>query len=138
MKNLYSLIAGIITGVVLVALLELLLSVIYPIPKGLDMNNADTKEILMLMMPLGAMILLLVNYAVASFAGGLVSALISKKVWQSLVIGSLLTVGNIFNLMELPHPLCLAITSMLMFLPFAFLGGKVGMRIKNNSNLNAN
>lgn len=138
MKNILSVIAGLITGVILIFLLEMLVPMVYPPPPGLDFTKADreTMEMLMSLMPLSAMIFVLANYAIASLAGGLVSSLISKKMGQPLMVGGFLTVANIFNLVEIPHPLWMAVTSMLVFLPFAFVGGKIGMRLGINRKSN--
>ncbi len=135
MKNILSVIAGLGAGVAVLIVLELLTAFLFPLPKGIDLSLADeeTKEFLMQMMPKGVMIMLLSNYLIASLAGGFVSSLISKKIWHPLMVGGLLTVANIFNLMEVPHPFWLAVTSMFMFLPFAFLGGKIGLMVKKKS-----
>src|SRR5438477_5774308 len=125
LKKITSVIACLEAGMLLFSLLEMVNAYLHPTPAGMDMKNPEAMKGLMDAMSIGAKLLLLVNYAVASLAGAVVSTAISKQMSQPVMIGLLLTAGNIFNLVEISHPLWLAVASMLVFFPFAYIGGMI-------------
>lgn len=131
MKNILSVIAGLITGFLVIMLIEFIGHKMYPLPPGFDLSLADreTKGLLMEIMPSGAFMMLLLAYTLGSFSGGVVSSVISKKIRQPLIVGGALTLGGIANLIMIPHPVWFAIVSLLVYVPFALAGGKLGQML---------
>lgn len=84
----------------------------------------------MKMIPAGAFILVLSGYGIGALLGGFVSALVSGKIIHPVLAGAGLLMAGIFNLLILPHPAWFAIVSLILFLPVAFLGGKIGLAIR--------
>ena len=121
-------IAGIVVFVALVTLFEYVNGLIFGAPSIQAQSDLQALQQFIAQMPVGAGILLLVGYAVGSFAGGFVMAKIAR--WDSLVLplvlGILGTIGWILNTIALPHPLWIKILGYLCFIPFALIGYKSG------------
>ena len=135
MKKSLSIIAGIVTGFIVIMITEAVTHKIYPLPKGFDLSKADdeTMKFIMEMLPRGAYLMILLGFALGSFSGGLVSSLLSQKIQQPLIVGLAIMLGGIVNCFMIPHPLWLVITSLFMYVPFAFVGGKIGIRIRKGA-----
>ena len=103
---------------------EQLGGVIFKTP-GLDPRNPKTISDMMTNMPIAAFVWLLLGYAVSAFLGGLVATFIAGRnnVQPALIVGTFLTVGGIMNLIMIPyHPVWFMVVSILIYVPFAWLG----------------
>ena len=83
--------------------------------------------------PLGALILVIISYAMCSLAGALVATLLSQiSKWknsstfkhQYIIIGIIFTCTGWYNLEPLAHPNLFKI-DLLLYLPTAYLGHKL-------------
>ncbi len=132
MKNILSVIAGLILGFLAVLFSESICQKMYPFAAGIDFSKADreTLTFIMGMVPLGAFMTLLAGYAFGSFFGGLVAFLISGNKFSPITVGGIIMVGGIINLVMIPHPLWFIVISQFMYVPFSLAGGKIGSLIK--------
>jgi hypothetical protein len=119
---------GMIAGIVSVTLIHLLSGMIYPLPAGLDMNDAEALNAYVASMPLGALLLVLLAHASGSFVGALVCTLVAGRRWLVAVaiIGGFFLLGGILNLMQIHHSVWFAIVDLLLYLPAAYAGLQVG------------
>lgn len=131
MKNFLSVVAGLLTGLLLIFVIEYISHKMYPQPPGFDLSKADreTQAFFIRLMPTGAFLMVLLAYSLGAFSGGFVSAFISKKLKISLVVGGVLMLAGIANFIMVPHPVWFVVVSLLTYGPFAFAGGKLGMKI---------
>ena len=139
-RTILALLIGLITGFLLIGLLEMVGHLIYPPPPGVDLTNPEIVKELIKNAPTGALILILISYAIGAFAGGLVAMLIGKKS-PGLYIGGVgggLLGGGILNLINLPHPLWFTILSILIFIPCAAIGVETAKSIKKKKEENQN
>jgi hypothetical protein len=118
--------AGLVAGVVVIMIVQAVGHKVYPPPPGFDPSNAEALKALMASMPVGALLFVLLSYALGAFGGGLIAARIGKHLVPALVVGGLLTVASIMNLTMVPHPTWFAVANLLLVLPLAFAGGKLG------------
>lgn len=132
-RNILALTAGIITAVLIIFLLEGVSASMFPMPKDLDPTNKEALAEHIAGLPLQAFILILSIYAVAAFLGALVATSISKTMRHAYIVGIVLIISNIANLAMIPHPLWFSIASLLIYLPFAWLGGRIGTRSKSQN-----
>ncbi len=132
MKNILSVIAGLIAGFLVIVIMEAISHKMYPLPPGFDLDKADNEMLGLLMeiMPMGAFMMILIAYSLGSFSGGIISAAISNKIHQPLMVGGVLMLAGIINLLMIRHPVWFAVVSLFMYLPFSFAGGKIGVMIK--------
>jgi hypothetical protein len=124
LKSLGAVIAGLVTGAIVIFAVEQLSGRLFPPPAGLDFHDREAVRAFIAAMPLGAFALILGSYAFGSATGGAVATLIGsrQRPRAALIVGALLTVGGILNLLELPHPLWFAIVSTLVYVPCAWVG----------------
>ena len=124
MKNFLSVIAGVIVSFVVITLIQLLSAKLYPLPEGLDIKNIEAMKAYIENLPMQPLLLLLLGYALGSYCGGLTAGLISRKLRQAVTVGVILTIANSINLFDIPHPLWLTVVTIVIFIPFAFAGGR--------------
>jgi hypothetical protein len=111
----------------------------YPLPEGLDPNDFEAfrAHIEADGMPTGAMIIVLVAHAGGSFVSGFVCGLIAKRSWYlaAAMLGILWTCGGIAMLMMLPAPTWFAVADVLLYVPSALLGVRLGGALTGRSSL---
>ena len=123
-------IAGGVVGVVVVFVVESIGPVVYPPPPGMDFKNPEAVKAMMKNLPAGALLIVLLAWALGALAGGWVAARIAKRshVVHALVVGALLLAGGVVNLVAIPHPLWFTVVSVLLFLPAAWAGARLAHR----------
>jgi hypothetical protein len=86
-------------------------------------DRAEIKAI-MASAPVGALVVVLVGWALGSMAGGYLATLISRKApyGHALVLGVLLTLAGVANNLMLPPPLWFWIATFAALLPATYLG----------------
>ena len=77
--------------------------------------------------PVSAFLAMLMGYMAGALGGGLVATLISGREFlrPAMVVGIILTIENIFNQLEIPHPLWFTVVSTLVYIPMAWCGHRV-------------
>ncbi len=127
--NVLAVVVGAVVAGVVVALVQSLGHQVYPVATPADMQDPDAMAALVASMPPGALWFVVAAYAAGSFAGGAVAAYIgrSAQIRLALIVGVLLMIGGIMNIVSIPHPLWFSVVSLLVFLPAAWLGGRLGV-----------
>lgn len=137
-KNILYIILGVIVGGFVIYLVEALGHLVYPPPEGLDPTDIEAFKQLVRQLPVGAFTFVLLAYALGSFAGGFVTALLSTKhsVRSAMIVGGLLLVLGLINLIMIPHPTWFIIMSLLIYIPCAYFGGLIGQKRKGSASSN--
>lgn len=134
MRNNIAIAAGMFSAVLVIVLGQMFCHKLYPLPEG--MNAEDTKQFseFLKTAPLELFIILLVGYALASFEGGMLAVWLSNpnKPNNAIIVGGILTVSGLVNLYSIEHPMWFSIVSTLIYIPFAYLGGKVGGKFRKS------
>ena len=60
---------------------------------------------------------------------------IEKKYNKAITVGGILMGLGVFNLVTIPHPTWVVILALLVFLPFAYFGGKLGIKLSSKKKL---
>ncbi len=120
-------VAGVVAGGLLVALVEGIGHRVYPLPEGLDVKDVEALKEYVATLPAGALLFVLLAWAVGSFGGGWLAAKIAdrKRLVHALVVGGVLMAFGIVNLVTIPHPLWFAVVGVVLFLPAACAGAKL-------------
>lgn len=123
---------GVISGGLVVFLVEMLGNTIYPPPQGTNMSDPESLRAYLQNAPTGSILFVILAWALGSFAGGFVTALINTyaKLQNAMIVGMVLMIFGIFNLIMLPSPLWFTILGILVFIPFAYGGGMLAIKIK--------
>ena len=110
---------------------------VYPLPEGLDPNDLEAlrAHVEANGMPAGAMIMVLVAHAGGSFVSGFVCGLIALRSWYvaAVGVGLLWTCGGIAMLMLLPAPTWFAVADVVLYVPAALLGVRLGGALTGGS-----
>mgnify|MGYP003389963385 CR=1 FL=1 len=121
-----ALIVGFFTFVIVVSIIQLIGGMVFSAPTAEMMADPASMAEFVSKMPIGAFIMLLLGYAIGSFASGFLMRTISK--WDSLilpiVISALGMLGWILTIFAIPHPTWVTIVGFLCFVPFTILGHK--------------
>ena len=130
-RNILSVIVGVAIGAMIIFLGENVIEHLNPLPLGLDLHNPETLKNYIANAPASMHLMLLISYALGCFTGGLVAAGIAsdKKMTKAMTLGGLFMGIGMFNLIALSHPVWVIIASVFAFLPFAYLGGIIGIKI---------
>ena len=140
-RKILAVILGIIAGSVFNMALITVSHLVYPLPEGVDPNDFEAfkAHVEANGMPTGALLIVLVAHAGGSFVSGLVVGLIAMRSWYvaAAIIGVLWTCGGISMLMMIPAPIWFAVADVVLYVPAALLGVKLGGALTRIKELSA-
>jgi hypothetical protein len=135
LRNILSIVAGVLVGIIVLFCVELTGHLISP-PPAINFNDIEAMKAYTANAPSIVFIMLIAAYMAGSFVGGLVAGTIAKqkKLDNALSVGGILLGLGTYNLFSLPHPMWVVVSGIIVFIPFAWIGGKLAEnRIKNKS-----
>ena len=129
MRNFLSVAGGVIAGAVIVTLVQWLGHRMYAPPSGMDFSDPEAVRAMMKEIPRGALVMVLVAWALGAFVGGWVAAHFAKSfpLRAALTVGGVLLLFGVMTMVSLPHPLWFWVVGIILFLPLAHLGGKIAI-----------
>ncbi len=128
-------IGGFVAGTAVIYLMESLIHLLYPLPAGIDIHDAQAMKEYVFSMPVAGLLLLIIGYEVGGFVAGFFAGLLSpgnRKKRLALLAGTVLTAGVAVNLILIPHPVWFTISSLVVFVPFALLGAKAAPTLRKS------
>ena len=139
LRNILSIAGGLVTGVIFIFIIEGVAHAMYPPPTGFDFKDSDAFKEFVLSLPVAASLMILAAYAAGSFFGGLVASLIASKMKLSkaITIGGVLMGLGMFNMITLGHPLWMILFGIVVFVPFAYAGGIIGIKLSGRKKQHA-
>ena len=114
-------VAGVVTAMVVIMVLEMGGHMLFPPPAGLDPMNPDHVAEIIAAMPIGAFVYILVCYVAGTAAGGVTGNLIARRRWPALVVGGLIAVGSVANAFMIGQPLWVNAAAVILPLVTAWL-----------------
>ncbi len=131
LRNIISVVVGLIASFLVIEAIEIIGYKLYPPTTSLNFNNPEAFKEYISSAPNSIFLLVILGYALGSLAGGFVASVIAstKKSSKAIAVGGILMGLGLFNLFNIPHPVWVIISALVVFLPFAFIGGKFGIRI---------
>jgi hypothetical protein len=135
LKKIIAVLAGILTGFILIGLVEALGQYIFPTPAELLSTNPEFPEASEWIeaIPLEQMLMVLLAYVLGSFGAGFITTSISPSKSLSLITGFILLISGTINVLLIPHPLWFTIISISLYIPFAYGGGIISIRMFKKS-----
>ncbi|MDQ3019487.1 MAG: hypothetical protein M3R36_02800 [Bacteroidota bacterium] len=132
MRNVFSPIIGLATGIIVILFMDMIEESIYTFPDNFDFRNKEALKQFIENPPAGKLLLNSLGWALASFLGGLVSTVVSKNynINFALIIGLILFVIGLINLITFPHPVWFWIVGLAVYFPFAYAGGRLGIKLR--------
>ena len=133
LRNILATICGVIVSLIVIIIGEGIAHAMNPLPAGVDMQNPDEFKKFISHAPISLHLIILGNYALACFTGALTAASIAteKKMNKAMSLGGIFMGVGMFSLVSLSHPMWVVIASVFVFLPFAYLGGKLSVNISD-------
>ncbi|TWT56999.1 hypothetical protein KOR42_03560 [Thalassoglobus neptunius] len=131
-RKLVGILGGLIVGFAWNMALVILSSFLFPLPPGVDLNDADAFAAYVETLPPTAFLIVLLAHAGGAFVGGYICELIVAQNWLAgpICIGTLTLLGGITNLMMISHPIWFAIADVILYLPAAIFGAIVASRTR--------
>jgi hypothetical protein len=132
-RNVLSIFAGTFVAIILIALVQAVAHSMYPPPPGFDFNDPAALAELMATAPLGALLLVILSYALGTFAGSALAARLSAPdgpIRQGLFVGALMLIAGVMNLKAIPHPLWFWIACIAVFLWTGWFGAQTGCALR--------
>jgi hypothetical protein len=127
LRAILAVVAGLVVGFAVVMAVEMISTMIFPLPEGVDpMDEAAMREI-MADIPTGALVLVLFAWLLGTTAGVATAIRLhpGRERWPGFVVAGLLAVATGANLLMLPHPLWMAVAA-----PVALIVGLLaGLRL---------
>lgn len=126
-RNVLAVLLGVVSGVIVIAASDALSEALYPLPEGVDPRDPAALSEAMRTMPAGAIALLLLGWCAGCFAGGWAAARVGvgAKLRLALTTGGILLAGAVLTALSVPPPVWFWGACVLLFVPCAFLGGKL-------------
>ena len=126
-RQIIAVVAGVIAAGVVVYLMEMLSHGIFPPPASMDPMDPQSIKAHLDQLPAGAFLLVLLGWGLGSFTGGFTAAKIAgtRTLRAAVIVGVIQMLGGILNMTLIPHPLWMVVAGLLIFVPMAWLGGKI-------------
>jgi hypothetical protein len=131
-KKILAIIAGVITGFIIVFIGDATVHAINPPPLGLNYMDKNVMMNYVANIPVYVLVIMCIFWLLSAFTGGLVASVIRKSEWRfcALVTGGILLAAAILNLALVPHPIWMWAVALIGYLPMALLGGSLVRRKK--------
>ncbi len=116
---------GVFVGSLVVWATQMIENYMYPAPPNFNVEDKEALAQLIANAPIGAKLMIIFGYIAGSFVGGLLTQLIaqSRNLIPSICAGVVLLIAGIITLINIPHPTWMVVVNLLVFIPFAYLGG---------------
>jgi hypothetical protein len=105
--------------------------VLFPPPAGLDYNDPKQLQQIVDAMPLAALWMLELSYALGCLVEGVVTAVGARgrRLTLALIVGGIFTVLGFVNLTQFPAPLWLAVVTTVTYVPATLAGSLAFSRL---------
>lgn len=130
MRSVFAVLAGFVVAAIVMMAIEMVNGrFLYPEIGKAAQGLTDREAIRQLMAgaPLGALLVVVAGWLIASVAGGFVAGWVARRapIGHALLLGGLLTLGGVANNLMLPPPLWFWIAGLIVFIPAAYAGGRL-------------
>lgn len=129
-RNILAVLIGLLAGAIGIYAVEALGHTIYPVPEGMDPENAEAIKTYIANAPIGALLFIILSWATGALLSGVVATLVAKRTTSipAIVCGALLMMGGIFMMVTIPHPTWFWPIVAFAFVPMAWLGFRMVRR----------
>lgn len=133
MRKVLAVLAGILTGMIAISLVQMLGHYLYPEPEGLDTNDLNQLAEYVKTAPFMALFFVVLSYAFGALSSGFVSSKIANdgKQIYAIICGIVFLIISIFMMSSLPTPIWFWILGILSWL-LIFVGWKLAVMGKSH------
>src|SRR5262245_53450421 len=128
LRNVGSIIAGLIAGVIVISCVETVCSAIYPPPAGLDYTDSESVKAFAAQLPLGAFLFVLAAWGAGCLIGSWLATRLStsRLAGPGVIVGVLLLVAGVSTMLTLPHPGWFWVAAFLVCMLATYAGTRLG------------
>ena len=126
-RALFSVAAGIALAWVGIVFITGMLHASYPLPTDLDPTRREQFAEAIAQTPVGALAMVLVGWGLGTFLGAWVAVRISRRPFYAFLVGGVMMFAGIRFLITNPHPLWFTVVGIFVFLPSAYLAGRLAV-----------
>jgi hypothetical protein len=125
-------IAGVVIAVLIVFLANELTHMMYPMPADMDARDTEALSAYIATMPIGAFLMIMGGWVVATFVGSVVADRIgTAKTWiYPTIVGGFVFAATTANLILIPHPHWFTAVALASILVSAWLAWRVAEAIR--------
>ena len=134
LRSILAVLAGLVLGMFVITAVESLIPLAYPMPRAVDPKDTEALRTMMAGMPVGVFVILMLGWMLGALTGGLLAARLAST-WfhraplvHALAVGAVQTAGALANFTLLPHPTWVLVAGLVVFIPMALVGGRLGQR----------
>jgi hypothetical protein len=129
-RNILAVISGIVLGILTIGVVESIGHKIFTVPQEVtqSIENQENEAVFALISP-EMLLFVLLAYSLGAFIGGFITGIIGKRILLTIITGSVLMMGGVLNLFMIPHPIWFILVSLLVYIPFAWIGGFLSKKI---------
>jgi len=120
--------AGIVLAFAVIVIVEMVGNALYPLPPGVDPRNPESLARAMRNVPAAALAVVVIGWTAGALAGSWLAARIARSVWPAVIVGALVVCGAVANMLTIPHPLWMWITSIVLVALVTLGGAALGAR----------
>ena len=128
LKNILSVIIGVVGGSMTVFAIQRFSSFLHPLPPDLDFFDPIAFKEFIASLPMTALLLVILSHVLGAFLGSFFTARLAKS--QKFNLGLLTTfilfIATISNFSMIPHPMWMMVVDLLGVLIMGFYGSKLG------------
>lgn len=125
MRIAIAIVVGIVTAFLTVAVVEQLVTLLYPFPPDFDMNRPEDVVRITEVVPTPGLVMVVGGWLLGTIAGGWVARAISRRGWTVWAIAGVMLATCLLNLLMIAHPLFMWVGGMLV----PPLGGWIALRL---------
>ncbi|MBK8349962.1 MAG: hypothetical protein IPL08_21000 [Saprospiraceae bacterium] len=128
MKQIFGILTSLVTAVLIIIMAQMIREGLYPLPVGFDYTNRENLLQYMNNLPNQAYIIITVSHAIAAFAAGLISSLVSdySRITTGIIAWSIVFIFVMVYLFTYEFPTWFVITDTLVTGVVGFLGAIIG------------
>jgi len=127
-RNVLAAVGGAAAAIAVVALSDLLVGRIVPLPSSVDLQTPERARAAIAAVPLPALVLLVSGWALAGGIGAFVAARLSagRRMLVGLIVAALLVLATVANLAMVPHPAWMWPAALVLIPLLGWLGARAG------------
>ena len=129
-RSVLSVLAGLIAGYILITIFEIVGTMVYPLPPGVDPMNMEALRAIVDQIPAGAFVFVIAGWGVGTFSGSCLAGRMAtrNKSAHGLVVTVMLTLGGLFTLLAIPHPVWVWVVGLAALVGGGYAGSRLAAR----------
>lgn len=117
--------AGIAVAWVGIVVITGLLQANYPLPSDLDATDREAFAAAIALTPVSVLSMVLVGWGLGTFAGAWLAARITGRSFYAMLVGGVMMLAGTQFVVANPHPLWFTVLGVFVFLPSAYVAGRI-------------